>query len=55
MLCQGRLVRQGTPDEAITRESLRLAYGVDVDVMVLARDGHAPTRVCVPALPRHSP
>jgi iron complex transport system ATP-binding protein len=49
MLHEGRVVRLGAPDEVITSESLRLVYGVDVDVAAVDRGDGARTRVCVPA------
>ena len=53
MLHEGHLVRLGPPDDVITSESLRLVYGIDVDVMVLDRADGSRTRVCVPPRPRH--
>lgn len=42
MLHGGRLVRLGPPQQAITPESLRLVYGVEVDVLTIDRpDGDA--------------
>jgi iron complex transport system ATP-binding protein len=45
MLHSGHLIRYGLPKDVITRESLALLYGVDVDVVPL--DG-LHYRVCVP-------
>jgi len=45
LLAQGGALRQGTPEEGITRENLRAVYGVEVRVATV--DG---VRVCVPAL-----
>lgn len=51
MLHQGQLLRLGTPREVITSESLKLLYGVNVDVVELPRKGEQgkTTHVCVPA------
>jgi iron complex transport system ATP-binding protein len=46
MLHGGRLVRLGPPDEAVTRDSLREVYGVEIEVVAIAGG----RRVCVPAL-----
>ncbi len=49
MLHQGKVISLGAPAEVITAESLRLIYGVEVDVVTLpaaARVAH----VCVPKL-----
>ena len=48
MLHEGRLVRLGPPAEVITPESLRLLYGVDVDVRTLDRGDGSRAHVCVP-------
>ena len=50
LLHQGRLAGLGTPDEVITRESLREVYGVDVAVHEMVRPDGRVARVCVPAL-----
>lgn len=47
LLHEGRLVRLGPPAEIITSESLRLIYGVDVEVAKLAESDQ---QVCVPRL-----
>jgi len=49
MLHEGELVRVGPPDKTITPESLRLVYGVDVDVVALDRPDGTRVRLCVPA------
>jgi len=51
LLHRGKLVRVGTPVEAITAETMKLLYGVDVEVMELPRAGSAATSVyvCVPS------
>src|SRR5262249_26381811 len=50
LLHHGRLARLGTPDEVITRESLREVYGVEVSVTEAARADGRVARVCVPTL-----
>jgi iron complex transport system ATP-binding protein len=49
MLHQGRLAHLGTPDEAITVESLKDIYGVDVAVTRVPLEGGGERRVCIPA------
>lgn len=49
MLHQGRVIRLGAPPEVITAESLRLIYGVDVEVVTLPTAPKA-AHVCVPRL-----
>jgi iron complex transport system ATP-binding protein len=49
MLHAGRLLRLGTPEEAISQESLREIYGVEVDLAQVPVGG-ATRRVCVPLL-----
>jgi len=44
LLHQGRLLRCGQPQEVITRENLRLIYGVDVDIVGARYSAH---RVCI--------
>lgn len=52
MLHEGRLARTGTPAEAITSESLRQLYGVDVEItQVETRSGLRRT-ACIPLLPQ---
>jgi iron complex transport system ATP-binding protein len=48
MLCEGRLVRHGSPAEVITAESLRQVYGVDAMVARVAMPGKAERPVCLP-------
>ena len=48
MLHQGRLARLGTPDEAITPESLKQIYDVDVAVTRVPMQGGGERRVCIP-------
>ena len=48
MLHQGRLARLGTPDEAITPESLKAIYDVDVAVTRVPMEGGDERRVCIP-------
>jgi len=58
LLHQGRLIRIGPPYEAITAETLKLLYGVDVDVVELPPRMADPSRrvyVCVPNHPHPSP
>lgn len=53
MLHDGKLVRLGVPDEVITPASLKLLYGIDVNVVELpggTRYGGRPVHVCVPAI-----
>ncbi len=49
MLHAGRLLRLGTPEEAISAESLREIYGVEVDLAQVPV-GDASRRVCIPLL-----
>jgi len=44
LLHQGRLLRCGQPQEVITRENLRLIYGVNVDMLGAPYSAH---RVCI--------
>lgn len=56
MLHEGTLVRLGSPDETITSESLKLLYGIDVNVLeVSAHAGSSggAVHVCVPTLGAH--
>jgi len=48
MLHDGRIARLGVPDEAITAESLKQIYGVDVVVTRVPMDGGGERRVCIP-------
>ncbi|MCW5773062.1 MAG: ABC transporter ATP-binding protein [Rhodospirillaceae bacterium] len=50
MLHEGRLARLGPPETTITPESLKLVYGVEIDVVEIAGG----RRVCVPTLARHN-
>ena len=45
VLHNGKLERQGTPDEVITPETMRLVYGVEVDIVPID-DGRL--KMCVP-------
>jgi iron complex transport system ATP-binding protein len=49
MMHEGKLVRLGPPAEAITPESLKLVYGVDIVVAEIPAPG-GKRRVCVPSL-----
>lgn len=49
MLHEGRLARLGTPAEAITAESLRQIYDVEVVVTRVPMAGGAERPVCIPA------
>ncbi len=49
MLHAGRMVRLGPPAEAVTRDSLREVYGVEIDVVDVKRPDGGVRRVCVPA------
>jgi iron complex transport system ATP-binding protein len=51
LLHDGRLAHLGPTAEVVTPATLRETYGVDVDVVPLARDGRT-VRVCVPSLER---
>lgn len=50
MLHAGRMVRLGPPAEAVTRDSLREVYGVEIDVVDVKRPDGGTRRVCVPAV-----
>jgi iron complex transport system ATP-binding protein len=50
MLHEGRLARTGAPAEAITAESLRQLYGVDVEVTQVETGSGARRTVCIPLL-----
>lgn len=50
MLHAGRMVRLGPPAEAVTRDSLREVYGVEIDVVDVKRPDGGVRRVCVPAV-----
>ena len=50
MLHEGKLAYQGTPDEAITPESLKRIYGVDVAVARVPVEGGGTRRVCLPSV-----
>lgn len=45
VLHQGRLERQGTPDAIITPETMRLVYGIEVDIVPV---GDGRLKMCVP-------
>jgi len=49
MLHDGRLARIGTPDEAITADSLKQLYGVEVVVTRVPMAGGEARPVCIPA------
>ena len=51
LLHEGRLAHLGPAAEVITPATLRETYGVDVEVVEIARAGRT-TRVCVPAVGR---
>jgi iron complex transport system ATP-binding protein len=51
LLREGRLARLGPTAEVITSATLREAYGVDVEVVTLTREGCS-VRVCLPSLER---
>jgi iron complex transport system ATP-binding protein len=53
LLHDGRLARLGATADVVTPAALRETYGVDVDVVVLTREGRT-VRVCVPSLERRS-
>ena len=56
MLHEGTLVRLGSPDETITSESLKLLYGIDVNVIEVsshAGSSGGAVHVCVPTLGAH--
>jgi ABC-type cobalamin/Fe3+-siderophores transport system ATPase subunit len=50
MLHEGRLARTGAPAEAITAESLRQLYGVDVEVIQVETGSGGRRTACVPLL-----
>lgn len=53
MLHEGALVRLGPPDETITSESLKLLYGIDVNVLEVSshtESSGGAVHVCVPTL-----
>jgi iron complex transport system ATP-binding protein len=50
MLHQGRLARLGAPDDAITPESLKQIYDVDVVVTRVPMEGGDERRVCIPTV-----
>ena len=45
VLHEGRLERQGTPDAIITAETMRLVYGIEVEIVPI---GDGRLRMCVP-------
>jgi iron complex transport system ATP-binding protein len=49
MLHAGRLLRLGTPEEAINAATLREIYGVEVELAAVAAGGES-RRVCIPLL-----
>jgi iron complex transport system ATP-binding protein len=51
LLHEGRLAHLGAAADVITPATLRQAYGVDVEVVTLTREGRA-VRVCLPSLGR---
>lgn len=42
----GRVLKEGTPEEVLTEETIRALYGVDVEVVSLYHDK---ARICIPA------
>ena len=42
----GRVLKEGTPEEVLTEETIRALYGVDVEVVSLYNDN---ARICIPA------
>ena len=42
---QGRVLKEGTPAEVLTQETMRALYGVDVDIVSLRNDK---VRICIP-------
>jgi len=54
LLHRGRMVQIGPPREAITRETLRAIYGIDVEIVRLERAGR-PVQICVPSIGAHAP
>jgi iron complex transport system ATP-binding protein len=55
MLHEGRLARVGPPGEAITADSLRQLYGVDVEVTQIETGSGARRTACVPLLQQRRP
>ena len=55
MLHGGKLARIGTPAEAITSESLRQLYGVDVEVAQVETGSGARRTACIPLLQQQRP
>ena len=55
MLHEGKLARIGTPAEAITSESLRQLYGVDVEVTQVETGSGARRTACIPLLQQQRP
>ena len=45
VLHEGRLERQGTPDAIITAETMRLVYGIEVEIVPV---GGSRLKICVP-------
>jgi len=50
LLHHGRLARLGSPEQVITRESLREVYGIEVSVRDATRADGRVVRVCIPTL-----
>jgi iron complex transport system ATP-binding protein len=50
MLHEGRLARTGVPAEAITAESLRQLYEVDVEVIEVETESGTRRTACIPLL-----
>jgi iron complex transport system ATP-binding protein len=50
MLHEGKLARIGAPAEAITAESLRQLYGVDVEVTQIETASGTRRTACIPVL-----
>jgi iron complex transport system ATP-binding protein len=48
ILNEGRIARQGTPDEVITEENMKTTYGVDVRIIRIDEGGVR--KACLPAL-----
>lgn len=42
---KGRVLKEGTPAEVLTEDTIRALYGVDVEVISLYQDN---ARICVP-------
>jgi len=53
MLHEGRLAQIGAPDDAVTAESLKTIYGVEVEVALVAAADGTMRRVCIPAMKSH--